>query len=357
MTTPIDRLSYAVGTTARVGWYFGQYVLATRMSRDSFPAPKVEARTPDRQELLAELYALFRRDWANIEKGYYRRPHDLFRRPEQAIAEARAYFADLPSVNRRRRDRGAAEVFRAPPEGTERLPRYYRQNFHYQTGGYLTEGSARLYDHQVEVLFGGGADAMRRQALVPVLEHLARRPGGTSGARLLDVACGTGQFLTFVRDNHPRLDVVGLDLSVPYLREAGRRLARLARPSGRRRAGTTGLVQANAEAIPLPDGAVDIVTCVFLFHELPRTVRRSVAAEMARVLAPGGRLVFVDSVQRGDRPSFDGVLEYFPQGFHEPYYADYIGDDLDALFAGHGLVPTACDLAFLSKVLVFDKAA
>ncbi|MEQ8965525.1 MAG: class I SAM-dependent methyltransferase [Azospirillaceae bacterium] len=355
MTTPLDRLSYTVGTTARVGWYFGQYMLAARLSRGSFPAPKVKARTPDRQELLAELYALFRRDWSNIERGLYRRPHDLFRRPEQAIAEARAYFADLPSVNRRRADRGAAEVFRAPPEGSERLPRYYRQNFHYQTGGYLTEESARLYDHQVEVLFGGGADAMRRQALVPIREALSRRPGGTAGARLLDVACGTGQFMAFLRDNHPRLDITGIDLSVPYLREAARRVAGVSRPAGRRRAGVIRVAQANAEAIPLPDASVDLVSCVFLFHELPRKVRAVVAGEMARVLAPGGRLVFVDSLQRGDRPRFDGVLDYFPQGFHEPYYADYIRDDLGAVFAAHGLVPVARDVAFLSKVLVFDK--
>ena len=39
------------------------------------------------------------------------------------------------------------------------------------------------------------------------------------------------------------------------------------------------------------------VTCVYLFHELPAGVRRAVAAEMARVLRPGGLVVLVDSVQ------------------------------------------------------------
>ena len=55
-------------------------------------------------------------------------------------------------------------------------------------------------------------------------------------------------------------------------------------------------------AIPLPDASQDIVTTVFLFHELPPEVRRRVAAEMARVLKPGGLLVFIDSLQMGDRP-------------------------------------------------------
>ena len=39
------------------------------------------------------------------------------------------------------------------------------------------------------------------------------------------------------------------------------------------------------------------MTCVYLFHELPGDVRRAVAAEMMRVLRPGGLVVLVDSIQ------------------------------------------------------------
>ena len=48
------------------------------------------------------------------------------------------------------------------------LPRYYQQNFHFQTDGYLSDHSARLYDFQVESLFAGTADVMRRRAYVPI---------------------------------------------------------------------------------------------------------------------------------------------------------------------------------------------
>ena len=51
---------------------------------------------------------------------------------------------------------------------SSRYPPYYLQKFHFQTDGYLSDGSAERYDHQVEVLFGGGAAAMRRHALVPL---------------------------------------------------------------------------------------------------------------------------------------------------------------------------------------------
>jgi ubiquinone/menaquinone biosynthesis C-methylase UbiE len=71
---------------------------------------------------------------------------------------------------------------------------------------------------------------------------------------------------------------------------------------------------ANGEAIPLGDESQDAVTSIFMFHELPPKVRRIVFRELARVLKRGGRLVLVDSLQIGDEPDYDGMLELFPQG-------------------------------------------
>ncbi|HYD31350.1 MAG TPA: class I SAM-dependent methyltransferase [Azospirillaceae bacterium] len=342
-----ERLVYRVSQTARVSWYLGQYWLAARLNG---PSVRLEERSPGLEmpglrDILADLEGLLARDLANIEAGYYRLPHDLVARPGRALGQAAAFFQDLPAVRRRRRGRINAEVLRAPPPGSERLPRYFRQNFHYQTDGYLSDRSARLYDHQVEVLFTGGADAMRRQALVPMAQYLRAR--GVAGARVVDVAAGTGRFLTFVKDNWPRLDVTAVDLSLPYLAEARRRL----RPWAR----TTRVVQAPAEALPLAGESVDLVTCIYLFHELPRAVRALAAAEMARVLKPGGRLILVDSIQLGDKPMMDGLIDLFPRAFHEPYYAGYARADLPALFAEVGLALRSVELAFMSKVLVLEK--
>ncbi|HET8728264.1 MAG TPA: class I SAM-dependent methyltransferase [Alphaproteobacteria bacterium] len=344
MPTPVDQMAYGVAQAARVGWYFGQYLLAARLTGPTKPRPRVTLPMPDRAEFLSGLRALMARDWSNIRAGYYKLPHDLFEHPGRMIGNARAFLAEVPRVDARRRKHGHAEVFHEPPQGTGKLPRYYLQNFHFQTDGYLSDRSARLYDHQVEVLFGGGADAMRRQALVPVHHFLVGRDAGRT--RLLDVACGTGQFLTFLRDSHPRLSVAGVDLSLPYLAEARRRLSRW--PG-------TGLAQASIEALPTADGSIDLVTCIFLFHELPRKIRARAAREIARVLRPGGQLIFLDSLQFGDRPSCDGLLEYFPQAFHEPYYADYTRQNLIELFEDAGLTHGATDLVFLSKLLVFEK--
>jgi ubiquinone/menaquinone biosynthesis C-methylase UbiE len=60
-----------------------------------------------------------------------------------------------------------------------------------------------------------------------------------------------------------------------------------------------------------------------MFHELPPAVRRIIFGECARVLKPRGRLVVVDSLQRGDEPDYEGLLDLLPQNYHEPYYASY----------------------------------
>jgi ubiquinone/menaquinone biosynthesis C-methylase UbiE len=100
----------------------------------------------------------------------------------------------------------------------------------------------------------------------------------------------------------------------------------------------------------------DAVTGIFLFHELPPKIRRIVIGECARVLKPGGRLILVDSLQRGDRPDYDGLLELFPQSYHEPYYRSYLEEDFIALTAEHGFFHVRNANAFISKVMVFDKS-
>jgi len=111
----------------------------------------------------------------------------------------------------------------------------------------------------------------------------------------------------------------------------------------------------NAESLPVSNESQDAVTSIFLFHELPPKIRRVVFRESARVLKPGGRFVLVDSLQQGDHPDYDGLLELFPQNYHEPYYASYSTEDFNALASSCGLTHTRSVNAFVSKVMVFDK--
>jgi len=343
MVSTVERLVYGAAQGLRVSWYFGQKMVAARRTARTPAPPERRARMPDTARVLRDLAALFARDLENIAKGYYAMPVGLLESPRETLDRTRRFFADLERVEERRQAHAHSEVRDIAPPG--RYPRYYLQNFHYQTDGWLSDESARLYDHQVEVLFGGGADAMRRQALVPLHHELTRR--GLKGARLIDIACGTGRFLREVKNNYPKLPVTALDLSPPYLAEAGRNLAAWS--------GAT-LLEGAAEAIPAADASFTLATCVYLFHELPPARRRDVAREMARVLAPGGLLVLVDSLQLGDAPDYDALLEHFPAAFHEPYYASYISEDLAALFAEARLTRETSELAYFSKVTTFRRS-
>ena len=109
-----------------------------------------------------------------------------------------------------------------------------------------------------------------------------------------------------------------------------------------------------AEAMPFAAGEFDIVSCLYLFHELPASVRRAVVTEVRRVLKPGGRLIFVDSLQTGDEPDYDALLDYFPFAFHEPYYASYLTEDLDRLMRP-GFTPEERSLAYFSKVVTYRR--
>lgn len=339
----IGRTLYGVGQTARAAWYGGQYILANRLAPPMYDAPPARPGSlPSWGVVRADLFRLFRRDWENVRAGYYPAPADLFPPPGRALAKALDFLRDLPAVNLRRRLKVNSEVFDAGTRG--RYPRYYLQNFHYQSDGWLSDESAARYDHQVEVLFTGGADAMRRQALVPIGDWL--RANGAEGRRHLDVACGTARFLYDLKRAQPGLAVAGLDLSAAYLKRARRTL---------RRYPEAALVQGLAERLPVADGGLDLITSVYLFHELPRKVRRQVAAEMARALAPGGRLVIVDSIRRGDHAPYDDLLDRFPIAFHEPYYKDYVRDDLEAAFVDRGLVHIGTERAFFSRIMSFDK--
>ena len=211
------------------------------------------------------------------------------------LHRSRLFFEDLPEIHRRRESNAHDEVLNEETHG--KRPRYYLQNFHFQSGGWMTDDSAERYDTQVEVLFNGTGNAMRRQALPQLHEVFSGRD--QRKLRLLDIGCGTGRFLDFVKQAWPRLPALGLDLSEPYIKHAKRHLRRWSKMN---------FTVGNAESLPLPDASQDAVTSIFLFHELPPKVRRIVFRECARVLKPGGRLVLVDSLQRGDRPDYEGLL-------------------------------------------------
>jgi ubiquinone/menaquinone biosynthesis C-methylase UbiE len=344
------RLAFGASQLPRVAWYLGHGAVMRRLSEMARQGPGgsslrravTGAAVPGRQRLYADMAALFLQDLANVEAGIYPLPADHDGSLPTLLQRSRMFFADLPSIHRRRENGEFRQVLNDETRG--RRPAYYLQNFHYQSGGWMTPDSAQRYDTQVEVLFAGTANAIRRQALPPLHELFAGRD--QRRLSVLDVGCGTGRALHFIKQAWPRLPAIGIDMSDAYVAEARRHLKRWC---------WIDFIVANGEALPLEDQSQDAATSIFTFHELPPAVRRTVFRELARVLKRGGRLVVVDSLQRGDEPDYDGMLEMFPQNYHEPYYGSYLAEDFGAMATACGLTHVRSVNAFVSKVMVFDK--
>merc|ERR1711871_1383798 len=278
----------------------------------------------------ASIATLLKKELEHIEKGVYKFPYDLDPtdryassqwNPLRVASKFNTYVNDRKLVFERRdakRGNEITEKFKGP-----KYPDYYLQNFHYQTDGWLSSKSAKLYDYQVESLFLGTADV-----------------------RVLDMATGTGRFASFLMDNYRSLDLTVMDLSPFYLEEAKRLLKRFE---------TVKYAEAPCESTPFEDESFDAITCVYLFHELPMEVRKQVLKEMNRLLKPGGKLFFVDSAQSGEVP-YERILKGFTIAAHEPYYMDYTKMDLSAVLEEAGFTVENSDVHWVTKTVVATKS-
>lgn len=115
-------------------------------------------------------------------------------------------------------------------------------------------------------LFSLGMDIGWRKQLVAAV---ARQ----SPARALDLACGSGDVTSMLRESIPNAQVVGLDFSRPLLAQAKAR-------------GLPELAEADALELPFSDGSFDAVTIAFGLRNF--SDRAAGLKEIARVLKPGG---------------------------------------------------------------------
>ncbi|HEY7830937.1 MAG TPA: class I SAM-dependent methyltransferase [Solirubrobacteraceae bacterium] len=138
----------------------------------------------------------------------------------------------------------------------------------------LFRGLPRRYD-LVAAAFSFGQDPRWRRAMVRAVAPTARD-------RVLDVATGTGMVAAELVARGG-CSVVGLDQSPEMLAGARARLA--AQPELGER---VELVEGQAEKLPFADGSFDALTFTYLLRYVddPRATMR----ELARVVAPGGRV-------------------------------------------------------------------
>ena len=107
-----------------------------------------------------------------------------------------------------------------------------------------------------------------------------------TGERVLDVGCGTGTLAIAAAQAAPGGHVSGLDADPSILSKAMRKAA------------SAGLeidfTEGRSDALPFEDATFDLVLSTLVFHHLPDETKHRSAAEVMRVLRPGGRAVIGD---------------------------------------------------------------
>ncbi|MFL5814462.1 MAG: class I SAM-dependent methyltransferase [Bdellovibrionia bacterium] len=299
--------------------------------------PKLDIKTI--QAIRAELLDLLREDSRHMAQGEYPILVVTPESPLRHFTRIPVLLADAFSIHRRRARGKTTEFDAQARDFLSELPRYYRRNFHFQTSGYLSKRSAEVYEHQVELLFQGCADAMRRL----ILSRLKKRFGDSDGEglRFLEIGAGTGRATRFVHLTFPKAKIIAVDLSDPYLKVAQRNLSGFPRID---------FMQGDGAHLPFKDEEFDAVYSVFLFHELPKAAREEVISESLRVLKKDGFLGLVDSLQTGDKKLFDPLLQHFPKAFHEPFYREYISSPMEDLLKKQGFTEIESGTGFTSKV-------
>lgn len=140
-------------------------------------------------------------------------------------------------------------------------------------------------------LLSGNVDKRWRRLVARTL-----RPSLVEGARVLDVACGTGD-LSLVLASAGEARVIGLDFCRPMLEIARGKAASDSR--------AVPFVEGDALRLPFADEAFDVVTIAFGLRNLAGVEEG--LRELGRVLRPGGRaavLEFSSPVVPGFRPLF-----------------------------------------------------
>ena len=139
----------------------------------------------------------------------------------------------------------------------------------------MFDAIAHRYDLMNRAMTLGFDQSWRRL----VVEKANPRPGET----MLDLACGTGDIAALAAERHHASRIIAADFSRNMLKEARRRFSEAA---------ITWLV-CDANYLPFADGQLHAVTFGYLLRNVGNV--KAVLTEVHRVLAPGGRVVCLDT--------------------------------------------------------------
>ncbi len=122
-------------------------------------------------------------------------------------------------------------------------------------------------------------DALLKTRLLALLD-------AATGARVLDLGCGTGTLSLLVAKRWPEWRVTGLDADHDALELARRKAAR--------QGVSLRFERGYAQSLPFADASFELAVSSLMFHHLQPAAKRAALRELRRVLVPGGLLVIAD---------------------------------------------------------------
>jgi ubiquinone/menaquinone biosynthesis C-methylase UbiE len=308
----------------RSGLYFAEslpiQLFENYMVRGELGLQKVPV---DEKYIIESIKTLIEKDAENLSKGVYPLSVVSVDKPIQHIKNLVRIYLDSVNVVLNKKYKRHKEFSDETKRKVDKVPDYYKRNFHNQTDGYLSKDSAELYNHQVDILFRGTSDAMRRL----MLEALSKFYKSNRRLKIIEVACGTGVSTRPLALTYKNSKIHAVDLSKDYIEFA---------KEDQDFENVKYSVSSGEDLKSVKDCSLDVWCSTYLFHELPKEVRKEVIQEAFRVLKPGGRIFILDSIQEHDRPELKPILDLFPQNFHEPFYKNYVLNPIEDMLSDCG---------------------
>ena len=161
-------------------------------------------------------------------------------------------------------------------------PKYYNNlEIHTQPGNYHGEYGGVLYDWMIHPFL------VHRDDDNQMGWDLANGVPKRNYQRILDLGCGVGKSTLPYCDLYPDAEIHGIDYAAPMLKYAHKKAETMGK--------SVHYAQQLAEDLQFEDESFDLVTALWLYHEIPRKSMDKIAQEAYRVLRPGGVFAIMES--------------------------------------------------------------
>lgn len=147
----------------------------------------------------------------------------------------------------------------------------------------IFDGVANKYSETIDQSlgkFGASHDFFTRHKARLIARLLGARGRNPADMDLLDVGCGIGQIHDLIGPTFR--SVTGVDVSSASIEQAQARFSQHSYSAY------------DGDRLPFPDGSFDLTMAICVFHHVPPAQWQALAADMLRVLRPGGFALVIE---------------------------------------------------------------